>query len=243
MYHIEGMSLEPDSEPYHLKQPDQMSASLEEIMGKLQLADGITFESYRIDQDGNAILKLARGKSVSEENLLLTKAEIVRSLEGIEGLQDIELDIGEDTATYTDSSFFYYDDAEDSAVNTGDVILYLPDGKGSLKKVKANVTIGAETSAQEAVLSQLSAYDVLPEGTKVRQVSVMNGTATVDFSREFVTGESSNSPEIIIKCVVNSLTSLPNISKVQILSEGKKIDVYRNAVETGGPLSFMESEE
>ena len=35
-------------------------------------------------------------------------------------------------------------------------------------------------AASEAVMKQLIAYNVLPEGTEIRSISVMNGTATID---------------------------------------------------------------
>lgn len=259
LYHIDGMSIVPDRERYQLKQPDSLPASLEEIMTVAQIPEGVTFDGYRIDENGGIRLDISVEDDVSDEELLMAKAMIVRCLNELSNVQDIGIAITRtsivdgskdkrtkytekvDTATYTDSSFFYYDDAKDSAVNTGDVVLYLPNGQGSLKKVIANVTIGADDSAPESVLSQLQAYDVLPEGTEINQVLFMNGSATVDFSKEFVDENSSISPAIIIYSIVDSLTSLPNIDKVQILVDGEKVENYRG-ISIGGPMKFTEFE-
>ena len=46
-----------------------------------------------------------------------------------------------------------YDDAEDSAINKGEIILYLPNEHGNrLRKVTAYVTISSDESASEAVM-------------------------------------------------------------------------------------------
>ena len=244
----------PQDSRYQLKQPDSIASSVEEVMDQLTMPSGVIFTGYTLDADSNVRLRFSVADNISEEMLLMTKAMIVRSIDGLSQVGDVALEFhgtgaegtavqdGVEIATYTDSSFFYYDDAEDSAKNVGDVVLYLPNGNGSLKKVVANVTIGADDSAQEAVLRQLIAYEVLPKGTKVNQVSLMNGSATVDLSEEFLKDTGSISPKIVIYSIVDSLTSLPNISKVQILVAGEKVEKYHDEVSIAGPLEFVEPE-
>ena len=240
LYYVNNMEVVPEDDRYQLKQPDSLFSSLEEVMGAMNLSGGITFESYSIDTDNNILLEIAIDEGVSEEDVLLNKLAIIKSVKELDGAGEIALSISgkiSEMATYTDSSFFYYDDAEDSSENTGDVVLYLPD-KGTLKKVVASVTIGPDDSAESAVINQLVAYNVLPDGTKINAISVMNGTATLDLSSEFINQEPDEDAVLVIYSVVNSLTSLPNVSKVQFLVDGEKVEMYQNLVGIGGPLEF-----
>ena len=240
LYYVNDMEVVPEDDRYQLKQPDSLFSSLEEVMGAMHLSGGIAFESYSIDTDNNILLDITIEEGVSEEDILLNKLAIIKSIKELNGAGDIALSISgkiSEMATYTDSSFFYYDDAEDSSENTGDVVLYLPD-RGTLKKVVASVTIGPDDSAELAVINQLVAYNVLPDGTKINAVSVMNGTVTLDLSSEFINQKPDEDAVLVIYSVVNSLTSLPNVNKVQFLVDGEKVEVYQGVVGIGGPLEF-----
>ena len=246
LYHVEDMSVIPDSERYQLKQPDSISDSIEEVMNQLELLGGLSFTGYNIDKDGNIVLYLA-ADGLSEEKLLLSKAAIVKSVSGLNKTGDTVITIEDaagneiDSEIYRDNAFFYYDDAEDSAINKGEIILYLPNEHGNrLRKVTAYVTISSDESASEAVMKQLIAYNVLPSGTRIRSISVMNGTATLDLSGEFLTGDVTAGDRIVIYSIVNSLTSLQNVRGVLFLVNGKSIDNFHDVVDTSIPLEFSD---
>ena len=246
LYHVEDMSVVPDSERYQLKQPDSISDSIEEVMNQLELLGGLSFTGYNIDKDGNIVLYLA-ADGLSEEKLLLSKAAIVKSVSGLNKTGDTVITIEDaagneiDSEIYRDNAFFYYDDAEDSAINKGEIILYLPNEHGNrLRKVTAYVTISSDESASEAVMKQLIAYNVLPSGTRIRSISVMNGTATLDLSGEFLTGDVTAGDRIVIYSIVNSLTSLQNVRGVLFLVNGKSIDNFHDVVDTSIPLEFSD---
>ena len=106
----------------------------------MSLPTGITFSSYSIDKDSNLQLVLT-SDGLTEEMLLLSKAAIVKSMSGLTTAADTIITVNDaagnmlETASYRDNAFFYYDDAEDSAVNKGELVLYLPD-KGGKKLSK-----------------------------------------------------------------------------------------------------------
>ncbi|TYP50864.1 GerMN domain-containing protein [Thermosediminibacter litoriperuensis] len=64
----------------------------------------------------------------------------------------------------------------------------------------------------------------IPEGTKLLSIEVKDGIAYVNFSKEFKENHwgGSTGEAMTINSVVNSLTELPGIEKVQFLIEGKK---------------------
>lgn len=70
---------------------------------------------------------------------------------------------------------------------------------------------------------------VLPEGTALRGVNVDdNGLCTVNFSSEFLLNKPDTdlSERMTVLAVVNSLTELPQVSRVRFLVEGEPVGVY-----------------
>lgn len=69
---------------------------------------------------------------------------------------------------------------------------------------------------------------VIPEGARLLSVETKDGVCTLDFSKEFV----DNSPggtageAMTLNSIVNSLTELSSVKKVQFLIEGEKREVY-----------------
>ena len=67
--------------------------------------------------------------------------------------------------------------------------------------------------------------------------------ATVDFSKELKTKHwgGSTGESMTIMSIVNSLTELPGIEKVQILIEGQKEDTLAGHWDLSSPISRDES--
>lgn len=83
---------------------------------------------------------------------------------------------------------------------------------------------------------------VMPQGTKLRGVTIKNHIAYADFSDALVKnhGGGSQTELLIIGAIVNTLTEFPDIHKVQILVEGKKIDTISGHMDTSEPFSRFE---
>ena len=117
LYHATDTTIEPDEGTYQLMQPDNIAASVEEVLERLQMSDKLYVEKYMIDiKDNNktVCLYINETAELTEEELLLNKAAIVKSIEGI-GVDYVSIELtgsnGKviEDATYTDASFFYYD--------------------------------------------------------------------------------------------------------------------------------------
>ena len=66
------------------------------------------------------------------------------------------------------------------------------------------------------------AMRVLPPATKIRGITIRDGLATIDFSREVLKANVGASGEGLgIQSIANTLTELPGIQKVTFLVEGK----------------------
>lgn len=82
----------------------------------------------------------------------------------------------------------------------------------------------------------------IPRGTQLRSLTIKDGVAYVDFSRELVNNHPGGSAgeTMTIYSVVNTLTQIPEIKKVQFLVEGKKIETIAGHYDTSQPFERRE---
>lgn len=73
---------------------------------------------------------------------------------------------------------------------------------------------------------------VIPQGTKLLSVETKDGICQLDLSSEFVDNNPGGTAfeSVLINSIVNSLTELPQVKKVQFLIEGQKREVYTHVV-------------
>lgn len=98
-----------------------------------------------------------------------------------------------------------------------------------------SVTVNSKESLEYAILNELlkgpeedGLYPTMPEGTKILSVETKEGTCFVNVSQEFKSKHTggSASETMTIYSVVNTLTELDGIKKVQFLIEGQKVEVF-----------------
>jgi len=83
---------------------------------------------------------------------------------------------------------------------------------------------------------------VLPTGTKLKNLTVRDHIAYVDFNDKIIKNNVGGSATeiLIVAAVVNTLTEFPDIHKVQILVEGKTVETLSGHMSVGQPLSRSE---
>lgn len=64
------------------------------------------------------------------------------------------------------------------------------------------------------------AKSVIPSGTKLLNITVTDGVCYVNFDSSFMNIDSGIASDVILYSIVNSLTEMSNINKVQILVNG-----------------------
>ena len=80
--------------------------------------------------------------------------------------------------------------------------------------------------------------DVVPIGTKLLGLTVKDGLAQANFSKELAKkGQGSYQEMMLVYAIVNTLTEFPEIKKVQILLEGKKALTLSGHMDIEEPLS------
>jgi lipoprotein-anchoring transpeptidase ErfK/SrfK len=78
----------------------------------------------------------------------------------------------------------------------------------------------------------------VPRGSRVLGVNVANGTATIDLSREFVSGDDSQSRLARLSQLVRTLTARNGVMRVKLLIGGRTVDGVFPEIRTKRPITF-----
>ena len=100
------------------------------------------------------------------------------------------------------------------------------------------------TAAMKSLLTgtkEKGQTNVIPKKAKLRSVTVKDGVASVDFSKELEQNFSGGSTgeEMLIGSIVNALTDFPEVQKVQILIEGASVETLSGHMDLSEPLTRM----
>ena len=124
--------------------------------------------------------------------------------------------------------------------------VYYPDEQGiKLIADKRTVTLDQQekyTAAMESLLegtTEKGQTNIIPKQTKLRSVKVENGTADVtgDLRKNFVGGSTGET--MLVGSIVDTLTEFPEVKKVQILIDGKKVESLGGHMDLSQPLTRM----
>ncbi len=76
----------------------------------------------------------------------------------------------------------------------------------------------------------------IPPDTKIRDIKTEEGICYVNLSKDFMKKQNNVSETIVIYSIVNSLTELETVNKVQFLIEGEKINEYSEGIDFSKPF-------
>ncbi len=185
--------------------------------------------------------------SVVETDNILIRTSILKTLTSISGITSVKILV--DSGKYLDS-----EGAEIGVLNANDIVydtdpedaqhryvrLYFSDNQAQKLIAEARkVTLSPKESVEMRILKELIKgpekdflVKTIPEETKILSVETKEGVCFVNLSQEFITKHSggSSSEMITVYSIVNSLTQLDNVDKVQFLIEGQKTEVYIHMV-------------
>lgn len=177
---------------------------------------------------------------------VMSKAAITRTLCQLEGVERVVFTIydssklleGRTTVEYYNDISFVDNEEEGGYLQKGVITLYFADETGTmLLEYDKGVEITNDVSLEQLVMESLIAgpmregyYKTIPDGTTLKKISIKDSVCYVDLSSEFNNTLDTCMDMVTIYSVVNSLCSLPTISKVQFLINGEKQDYYRETI-------------
>lgn len=192
---------------------------------------------------------------MAKEREIMCRAALARTLTQIPGVdyisiscdgQPLQNDAGNPVGAFSGSDFVY------SIANVNDferveLTLYFADETGSaLLPEKREVVHNMNTSLEKLVVDQLLAgpqaggQPVIPKDTRVLGVSNTDGICYVNLDRTFASAELTVADYIPVYAIVNSLTDLKTVNRVQI-TIGGAADVPFHSVSLAEPLDRNES--
>jgi germination protein M len=119
-----------------------------------------------------------------------------------------------------------------------------------IREIKIKQETRTENSIAEAIVNELIAGPTdtklratIPKETKLRSLKITDQIANVDFSEEIRSKHSggSSGEAMTINSIVNSLTELSGVKRVQILINGTKVDTLVGHADLSQPLSRNDS--
>ncbi len=131
-------------------------------------------------------------------------------------------------------------DADTLMTDESDITLYFSDMNAEyLVREVRRVRVPRGESMEKVVVSELikgpknaNGGRTVPAETKIRSVETKDKVCFVNLSAEFVSKNNvgSSAEQLTIYSIVNSLTELSNVDKVQFLIEGEKKEVYHHMI-------------
>jgi germination protein M len=200
-------------------------------------------------EDKNIIINFnAAYNNMDDIQEILCRTSIVKSLTELNAIDTVEFYIEGLPKKATNGALLGKMSKDDVVYNKKDIkdsekiniILYYSDYNSEyLVPKEVEITINPNEQLEKTILNKLidGSSDkelgrTVPVETKIKNVYTNEGVCTVDFSKEFKTKHSGGSAgEIItIYSIVNSLTELPNIDKVQFLIEGEVQEEFKGHI-------------
>lgn len=121
------------------------------------------------------------------------------------------------------------------------VVVYVPISEANTYRWEAKpVPVGeGEDPLRIALEHLLITRDTpFPQGTRLLHVTVHNGIAEVDFSRELVDNfpGGSTTEALIVESLCKTLAQFTDVEKVRVLVEGKKISTIGEHIDLSKPV-------
>lgn len=168
---------------------------------------------------------------------VLIRAAIVKSLLQIKGVESVTFYVADKplldskgilVGSMSGETFIEdYGQETDSLIKTTLTLYFASaDGQSLVKKyvdVYYNNNIARERLVIENLIKGIDEQDAkspIPSGTKLLNITVTDGVCYVNFDSTFLNVDSGMSADVVVYSIVNSLTELDNINKVQLLVNG-----------------------
>lgn len=196
------------------------------------------------DETGNVVVNFT-GEYLSDDNTknAMSAYSVVKSLCALEGVESVKVVIeGEDQQNDAGVSLGYLRATDinlPTDINTGEtkkITLYFPNREtGMLNKEERTVKVTDQQPVEQYIINELiSGTDdeklnqALNKATSLLSVDTYGDLCFVNFKADFLDKNSGSEEKekLAVYSVVNSLTELENIKRVQFLMDGKKVEKF-----------------
>lgn len=235
---------------------DKMMQEPLDISMKKAIPDNVSVDEFVLSDQGELSLyfdsSYGNYDGVTE---ILRRAAIVKTLCQVKAVDSVQFFVAGQPLTDTNSDAIGFMTADTFIDNTGGesyeqsatLNMYFATKDGNaLSVVPVEITYDATIPLEQMTIEQLikGPYSIegitedqvlatIPKGTRLNSITVKEHTCYVDFSSEFLKKPNEISPEVAIYSVVNTLTELPTVNKVQFSIDGEQVLLYNDTINLG----------
>lgn len=224
-----------------------LSQDAESVEYRKPIPNDVEITKYSLDGAMLTFHFNADYRKMSAVEEVLCRAAIVRTMTQIDGVDCVSFYVGDAPLTdekgnlvgsMTADSFVENPGEQINSIQNTTLTLYFSNeaGDGLVKEVREDVYYSSNISLEKLIMEQLlegtgidGAKSAIPTGTKLMTVSVVDGVCYVSLDETFKNQDYKVNEAIVIYSIVNSLSELSTISKVQISINGDTSGVYRDS--------------
>ena len=178
---------------------------------------------------------------------LIARYSIVKTLCGLDGIDKVVITVdgkpllnsqGTPVGALGESDIVFTRSSSEN-VTQKYMTLYFADGNAQYLTAERRKATLVDNSLEKTIVTEITkgpdggdAYATVPKETKVLSVETKEGICFVNLSEDFISKFSGGTTEatMAIYSIVNSLSELPDIDKVQFLIDGVKVDSFGDYV-------------
>ena len=222
----------------------QLAADTDDVERTKPIPTGVEVVRYEFEETLLTIYFNDAYSSMDRICEVLTRAAVVRTLMQVKGVECLSFYVGDVPLTdrngspigiMTNESFIENPGEQINSIQEATLVLYFANQEGNglvqeTKEVHYSSNISMEKLVMENLLEGPAGKGVqhaVPEGTKLMNVSVLDGVCYVSLDENFLSQNYNIEESIVIYSIVNSLSELATINKVQISVNGDTGGVYR----------------
>lgn len=228
---------------------EQFRTVPKEVDSQAALSDKVIFQKYEMKDHvlylyfDNSYTSVQDMKATRE---ILCRAALTKTFTQIPGIEYININVGDqplmDVAGVPvgmlSSSDFVESISDVNAYERSELTLYFTDETGEkLLPEQRSVVHNVNTSLEKLIVEQLISgpasegrYPTLPKDVKLLNVSVNENVCYINFDSAFLNSALEIKDYIPIYSIVNSLTDLTMVNKVQISVNGSQDVVYKDSI-------------
>ena len=184
--------------------------------------------------------------SMTEVEEVLCRAAVVLTMTQISGVDCVSFYVadapltdirGNIVGSMNQDSFIENPGEQINSIQCTTLKLYFANetGDGLVEETRSDVYYSSNVSMEKLIMEQLlegpqteGAKSAIPAGTKLINVSVVDGVCYVSLDENFKNQDYQVNEAVVIYSIVDSLTELSTISKVQISVNGDTSGTYRD---------------
>lgn len=213
---------------------------------KNRITDRNPIYEFKIDETGLLTLRFSADYTATSAIIeVLRRAALVKTLCQLDGIAAVEFYVGSQPMLTLAGKPVGILTAKDFIDSTGEntefyqeakVVVYFAGLLGdALTEANLKILYDGTMTTERLVLQQLmegpisdDMLPVIPKGTVLNKVTIRDGICYVDFNEKFMEKREEITAEVAVYSIVNSLTELSNVYKVQFLINGSVRKNYQN---------------